>query len=357
MTKQKKVLVIRRDNIGDLVCTTPLFDALRAAWPTARIDALVNSYNAGVIAGQRSLDQVHVYTKTKHRLPGQSLSAILFGRLRMYWSLRRQQYDYAIIAGGTASSSHALKLAKAARPKHIVGFVPEGQPHDAAIDLPVLLRATDPIRHQIEDVHRLLGPLGITLPPGPLSLTVPSDELAQARARIGTGAGRLVAVHISAREATRVWPVAHYIRLIEQLRAHGHRVLLLWSPGAKDNPRHPGDDEKAAEIIAALPADAITPYPTSELGALMAALACVDLAVCCDGGGLHVAAGVGVPVVGLFEHLEGKYLHWYPWQVPQRVVTSGSIDDWQIGHIAPQPVIEACLALLNADASHSVETA
>ncbi|MCW3481495.1 glycosyltransferase family 9 protein [Neisseriaceae bacterium JH1-16] len=356
MTSQKKILVIRRDNIGDLVCTTPLLDALRAAWPTARIDALVNSYNAGVIEGQRSLDQVHVYTKTKHRLPGQSLSAILLGRLRMYWALRRLQYDYAIIAG-TAPSSHALKLAKAVRPKHIVGFVLDGQPHDAVIDLPVVRRAADPIRHQVEDVHRLLEPLGITLPPGPLSLTVPAEALAQARARIGAGPGRLVAVHISAREATRVWPVAHYIQLIEQLRAQGHRVLLLWSPGAKDNPRHPGDDEKAAEIIAALPADAVIPYPTSELGALMAALACVDLAVCCDGGGLHVAAGVGVPVVGLFEHLEGKYLHWYPWQVPHRVITSDSVDDWQIAHIAPQPVIDACFALLNSQAAQPVETA
>ena len=29
----KKVLIIRRDNIGDLVCTTPLFSALREALP------------------------------------------------------------------------------------------------------------------------------------------------------------------------------------------------------------------------------------------------------------------------------------------------------------------------------------
>ena len=36
-------LVIRRDNIGDLVCTTPLFEALRLRFPSARIDALTNS--------------------------------------------------------------------------------------------------------------------------------------------------------------------------------------------------------------------------------------------------------------------------------------------------------------------------
>ena len=42
----KRVLIIRRDNIGDLVCTTPLFSALREALPNAYLAALVNSYNA-----------------------------------------------------------------------------------------------------------------------------------------------------------------------------------------------------------------------------------------------------------------------------------------------------------------------
>ena len=41
-----KILVVRRDNIGDLVLTTPVFRALRARHPGARIEALVNSYNA-----------------------------------------------------------------------------------------------------------------------------------------------------------------------------------------------------------------------------------------------------------------------------------------------------------------------
>ena len=25
--------------------------------------------------------------------------------------------------------------------------------------------------------------------------------------------------------------------------------MLLWAPGAKDNPGHPGDDEAAAEVL------------------------------------------------------------------------------------------------------------
>jgi heptosyltransferase-3 len=36
-----KILIIRRDNIGDLVCTTPLIAALRQRFPAAWLGALV----------------------------------------------------------------------------------------------------------------------------------------------------------------------------------------------------------------------------------------------------------------------------------------------------------------------------
>ena len=39
--KRPSFLVVRRDNIGDLVCTTPLIAALRAHYPDAWIAALV----------------------------------------------------------------------------------------------------------------------------------------------------------------------------------------------------------------------------------------------------------------------------------------------------------------------------
>ena len=92
--KQKRILVIRRDNIGDLVCTTPLIGALRQRFPHGWLGALVNSYNAPVLEGNPDLDEVFVYTKAKHRSAAESLAAILWRRLMRMRRLRaRNQSD------------------------------------------------------------------------------------------------------------------------------------------------------------------------------------------------------------------------------------------------------------------------
>ncbi len=53
----RRILVIRRDNIGDLLCTTPLLSALRRRFPEAWIGALVNSYTAPVLAGNPDVER------------------------------------------------------------------------------------------------------------------------------------------------------------------------------------------------------------------------------------------------------------------------------------------------------------
>jgi ADP-heptose:LPS heptosyltransferase len=95
----------------------------------------------------------------------------------------------------------------------------------------------------------------------------------------------------------------------------------VWSPGPADDPRHPGDDEKAAEILGALRGlDGVLPGATKDLEDLMALLALSDAFIGADGGAMHLAAAVKLPVLALFENLEVKKKRWYPWGVPYELV-------------------------------------
>lgn len=306
-------LVIRRDNIGDLVCTTPLFEALRGRFPSARIYALTNSYNLPVLRNNPFIDEAFAYTKGKHREPGASLWKVYADRLRLLWRLRRMRIDYAII-GSCGYVPRALSFARGLRPRHIVSHVPVGR-QVRGVDMPVP-HDWSPPRHEVEDVYSVLGPLGIAGMP-PLPRVVPdADEVARAKAALGKrGLQTAIAVHISARKPSSRWPVSHVVELLRRLHAaHKAGFMLFWSPGDSSNPLHPGDDDKARAVIDQLPGVPVVGYPTTRLEELIAGLSVCERVICSDGGAMHIAAALGKPIVCFFGNSGAE--RWHPWGVP-----------------------------------------
>lgn len=309
-------LVIRRDNIGDLVCTTPLFHALRERFPHARICALVNSYNRPVLENNPDIDSVYAYTKAKHRQPGQSLFSVYWERLQTIINLRRERFDYAILAA-SGYEPRALLLARLTRPKHIVGFIPAAGAPDPRIDLATPHAQPRP-PHEAQDVFQVLTPLGITQEPGRLFVYPSATLQLNARGLIikaGEVGRNIIGVHISARKPSQQWPAQHFVQLIQELHSrHQARVVLFWSPGSKSNRLHPGDDEKAATILEQLGSSNIVGFPTHNLGELIAGLSLCDTVICSDGGAMHLAAGLGKPILCFFG--KSSLTHWHPWKVP-----------------------------------------
>jgi ADP-heptose:LPS heptosyltransferase len=155
--------------------------------------------------------------------------------------------------------------------------------------------------------------------PGPMQVTPDPHSRAQLEKQLG--AGPFIAIHISARRPAQRWPLERYASLATQLAKDG-RVLLLWAPGSKDNPRHPGDDEMAAEILRKLKRGTATPLPTPDLTTLIAALSLADRVICPDGGAMHLAAALGKPVLALFG--DSPVERWRPWGVPHRIARPAS---------------------------------
>lgn len=317
MTQPLKFLLIRRDNIGDLVCNTPMIRALRERYPDARIGVLVTTYNAAVLENHPDVDALYVYTKAKHRAPGVSLWRVLRDRLAMMWRLRRERYDYAILAGAHFLV-RALRLARFIRPRHIIGFTEPGEPEGRFIDTAMPYTLPGPL-HEVEDVFRLLAPLGIDGPPPALRMFPDPQEVEAARSKLKARqprvVGGLIGIHISTRRANNRWLDAKYIELIRKLhQAHGCAFLLLWAPGDKSNPRHPGDDASAHAIADALRGIPVIAYPMGPLRQLIADISLCDKIVTSDGGALHIAAALGKPMLCFFGDTDAS--RWYPWGVP-----------------------------------------
>jgi ADP-heptose:LPS heptosyltransferase len=320
MSAAPRILVVRRDNIGDLVCTTPLLGALRRRFPDGWIGVLANSYNAPVLAGHPDLDAVVTYRKGKHVDAG--LLALARERIGLVRSLRRQRLDFVVLAT-TAYQARTLRLAQLLGARQIVGFV-DPKCVERAVDRPVPLVAMDDL-HEVERVFRLAPVFGIEGPPPPMRIAVDQGEALRVRGALEARRfdGPPIGVHISARKPSQRWPAERFVGLMRALHERrGIAFMLFWSPGPADHPQHPGDDAKAAEIIEATRELPVLAWPTSQLAALIAGIDACGAMVMSDGGAMHIAAARGKPMVCFFGNSDA--VRWRPWGVPHVLLQPAS---------------------------------
>lgn len=345
-TPIRKILVIRRDNIGDLVCTTPAIAALRKHYPDAEIAALVNSYNAEVLKGNPNLDRVFVYQKLKHAGGLASRIGAIIERVKLIAELRRWKPDVTILAKASYER-HGLNFARQIGAKHIIGYVPDDL--SQAKGLPDIQLQTPEFAslHEVQAISGLLKPLGIEDALGPLQVFPNANAVVQLKQNLPPAAKR-IALHISAREPERRWGVDNFIALTKHIleTEPDTQILLFWSPGKADDPHHPGDDAAAAQLMQAVHSvrlgdDRVIPMPTQNLTELIAALSLCDLFIGTDGGAMHLAVALNKKVLALFENLPQKLNHWHPWRVAYKIVHSPDLAHPDISQVSQAQVFDA----------------
>lgn len=341
-----KILIVRRDNIGDLVCTTPAIAALRKHYPQAEIAALVNSYNAEVLRGNPNLDQIFVYQKLKHAGGLARRFKALNERLKLIAKLRRWRADVTILAK-SSYERHGLNFARQIGAKNIIGYVPADLAQ--AKGLPDIQLPTPEFTtlHEVEAVNCLLKPLGIEDALDSLQIFPDAHVVARFAHELPVAKKR-IALHISAREPERRWGLDNFIALGNRIlqTQPDAQILLLWSPGKVDDPHHPGDDDAAEQLINSISSDRLTTMPTANLTELIAVLSLCDLFIGADGGALHLAAALNLRIIALFENLPQKLKHWYPWKVCHYVVHSHDACSPSVDRVALSQVCEAFESLL-----------
>jgi len=89
--KIENVLIIRRNNIGDMICALPVFRAIRNKLPDAHITVVAEKTNSIIIERAPFIDHLIVYNKG---------SGIFRNKYLNFWKLLRQNkvdFDLAIV--------------------------------------------------------------------------------------------------------------------------------------------------------------------------------------------------------------------------------------------------------------------
>nr|WP_320131816.1 glycosyltransferase family 9 protein [uncultured Holophaga sp.] len=268
-----RILVIQLRQVGDVLLTTPALKALRACYPTARIDYLTEPGPSGVLKGNPLIDEVII--RKRHTTLKEDLA--LVGRLR------RTRYD--------------LVLDFMMNPRSAILTLLTGAPVRAARRrLGRSFYYSHPIAQKVDrhpyspaDKLAILEALGIPAPITPPLIQIP-EEARTAVAAWADGAGlgetRIATFDITSRSAEKKWPGERFLALADHLATHhGIRCIFAWGPGE-------GEEVEALLKQSALPHLLAPPTSLMELAALIER-SCLHVGNC--SGPRHIAVAMGTP--------------------------------------------------------------
>ncbi|OPL19439.1 MAG: hypothetical protein AVO35_10500 [Candidatus Aegiribacteria sp. MLS_C] len=314
-----RVLLMRQDRIGDMVMTLPLIRKLREVHGLRSIGVVASEPNSIVLKHEEGVDLF-----VSGKAPADFVSSLI--RVREYAPdavVDMHMHD--------STTSLVYALASGARWRLHV---------DRHNRLPFNIRVTAPFDGHIMDAFSaLLSGLGRELPLERLDREVRNSREEEEFARrfweaSDPSPGDCAVVNISAGGPDRDWGTDRYVSVCRDLLAMGLVPLLLSSPS----------DRRKAEGIGIRAVGALVSPPTPTILHLAALLRGTALLISPDTSVVHLAASMGVPVVGMYLPRDPSLPEWYPWKVPCRVITSESAED--LGSIHADGVVSAVRELV-----------
>jgi ADP-heptose:LPS heptosyltransferase len=289
------VLIVRLGALGDIVHAVPAAAALRAAFPDARIDWLVDARHRAILDLVTVLDRVVP-------LERQTLA----GWIDVAKRLRQVRYDAAIDLQGLMKSA---VLARASGASRVLGFSIWHLREKGARAFYSDTGSADPRRGRLQPDQRENG--GVRLQPDQhvflknlrllRELGVDDERIAFPLARVesaalaqvlaSTGGQPFALLNPGAAWPNKRWGAERYGEVAAFLRdVRGLASVVLWGPG----------EEPLASAVVDASGGSAQMAPPTGLGDLLELSRAASLMVSGDTGPLHLAAAVGTPIVSIF---------------------------------------------------------
>lgn len=270
-------LIVRLGSLGDVIHAIPAAAALRARYPGAQIDWLVDPRYTSVLQLVEGLNQAIPLDPRKG-------VGTLLSTLR---TLRREKYDAAVDLQGLLKSAVLARISGAAR---VIGFPREHLREPAArvfySETPD--PGTEP--HVIRKSLALMRALGVEDSRVVFPLKVPRTVTGDT-AIAGFGSEGYALINPGAAWPNKRWAPQRFGALAAEIRERiGVRSLVLWGPGEED----------VASLVVGSSRGAAELAPPTSIIDIFAIARRAKLMVSGDTGPLHIAAAVGTPLVALF---------------------------------------------------------
>lgn len=342
-SEPRRILVVRLGAIGDVARVLPMLAGLRARFPGAEIDWVVQSKAADLLRGHPQIARLWV-------VPFRSWREALTARAwRLRQEMRSRRYDLVLDFQGMIKG--AVWAVAAGGPAVRVGWGP-GHAQNLAwlwyhgVRTPPGRRVNRHLRHR--SLVDWLGAPDVpgTPPPWPASQAGPLDAFLDGI--VEEPRPWILAYPGSSRSGShKRWDPDRLRQALAAIRERaGGTVLVGWGPAEEEEARELARGIAGARLI-----------PPTTIPQLAMVLARCDLYVGMDTGPMHVAALVGTPTVGVFGRSDPE-IHGPAAHLPARVVAGPQAREWKtrkrrglppFEEPAPEEVVAAALALLGEE--------
>ena len=277
----RRVLVIRRGGIGDIILATPALRMLAARLPNARIDLLVQQGASEAASGLPYINEIH-------EVDTRSNPVSLYRLRQLAQRLRGLRYDLIVNYQPGAKTRF---LARFGKPRFTLEFQ-----KDRSIQ-----PDTGQVRHAIDDFVQTLMPLNLgDVYDRSLDFAIPDaararvDSLLRDRGyRVGESRQPLIVINPTARRVVNRWPAEQWAKLIDGLcTGESHQVVIIGA--GRDLPLVCRVKKMCGQWNRVIDFSGLVSL--KELGALLEHAAAF---VTADTGPMHVGSAVGAPMICL----------------------------------------------------------
>ena len=304
-----KILLITLSNIGDVVMTTPVLEALHRHYPQAVIDIVTDA----------RADQLFMHCPYRGTILNKDKQAGWRGTAKLVRQLRNSHYDLVVDLRTDGLTLLLRARARLTRRKARISGYHAVERHFAVI------------------ADHLDNP---GIPAAGLWLSAVEQAFAQQQLS-GLPGHRWLALAPGARWQPKRWPAQNFRLLVEQLQDEFDAVILLGDASEADS---------CATIGTALPLPVINLAGKTGLLETAAVLTLARLLIGNDSGVGHMAAAVNTATVTVFG--PGDPARYHPWHPQSRWIQSdtGNIEDVSV--TAAAGIARQVLEITGEDSAH-----
>ncbi len=281
MFKPMKILIVKTSSLGDIIHCLPVINDIRAAYPNAQIDWIVEESFADIPRLHPAINQI--YTVDLRRWRKQLLNTQTWSEIKQFKQLIAQKkYDAVIDTQGLLKSALITRLANGV--KH--GYDKQ------SIREPIASRFYDKtyaISYQQHAVSRNRTLAALSLDYAPPSNAPDFGIQTTLNLNDSTSKPFVIALHGTSRD-NKLWPTEHWINLGKALNNQQLNMLLPWSNSA---------ELVRAEQIANILENAVV-LPKLSIAELASVISQAKAAVGVDTGLSHLAAALNIPTVAIY---------------------------------------------------------